>query len=282
MTIRLTLMLLALFPGLTQCPIRVPPTLRATMQGSAQGAYAYMWLGATKDADVRCSAPSCADENINYGGDFSLGLAYGPQVPPGIYSTYVQFYLPELPPGVRVVEAHINMYENAQLQPSTFARGIEEAQGTWGPMQITWADQPNAVSLTGPNIAALGGYRQHNEWRGTIPAQSTDLVSIVTRQLADPDSNRGFIVKGPAGPSYQRGFASLNELSRTEDDLGHSPRLLLKLAVPVEGYLDATNVGLPALPPETDLDEQLDGPGVLMVRVAGGANWPASWDVAFD
>ena len=33
---------------------------------------------------------------------------------------------------------------------------------------------------------------------------------------------------------------------------------------------------------DTDLDEFLTGPDVLMVRIAGGATWPALWDVAFD
>ncbi len=61
-----------------------------------------------------------------------------------------------------------------------------------------------------------------------------------------------------------------------------SPRVLLKVSLPGEGFLDATNVGLPQLPEDTDLDEFLTGPDVLMVRIAGGTTWPDSWDVAFN
>jgi len=61
-------------------------------------------------------------------------------------------------------------------------------------------------------------------------------------------------------------------------------RLLLKVRLPdgPESFLGLSNVGLPPLPPDTDLDEFLTGPDVLMVRIAGGATWPALWDVAFD
>lgn len=259
-------------------------TLNPTMEGTAQGKYAYLWLGASKDSDARCSAPNCADENINYGGQFALNLAAGPGVPPGIQVTYVEFYMPILPAGTQIVEAHINLYEDSQQVPSSAVRGIEAVIADWDPMAITHANQPMQVGGTGTKIGYLGGFRAINEWRGTIPAQ-TNLIPTVQAHLASPDTNYGFYVKNTprGGANYLRSFSSLNERSRTETDLGHSPRLLLKVKLPgAEGYLDDTNVILPALPAESDLDEQLSGPDVLMVRVAGGADWPAAWEVSFN
>ncbi|MFV2051754.1 DNRLRE domain-containing protein [Aliiroseovarius sp. YM-037] len=264
-------------------PFSLRPTLTPTMEGSAQGQYAYLWLGATKDADVRCSAPACADEDVNYGGQFSLNLGAGPSVPPGLHRTYVEFYLPLLPDDVEIVEAHINLFEDSQQLPSPRQRGIVEVIAEWDPMAITHANQPMTVgSLT--KIGFIGGFQQRGEWRGTIPAR-TDLLPAIRGHLSDPATNHGFIVQNVprGGPNYLRSFSSLNELSRTETALGQSPRLLLKLRFKEgEGFLDDTNLALPALPPDTDLDEQLTGPNVLMVRIAGGADWPVSWDVAFD
>jgi hypothetical protein len=75
-----------------------------------------------------------------------------------------------------------------------------------------------------------------------------------------------------------------NALSRTETDIDFSPRLLIKVRLPdgEKSYLGPSNVILQPLPPDSDLDEFLTGPDILMVRISGGATWPANGDIAFD
>lgn len=273
-------------PGCTllcpPCAAPAPGPLAPTMEGSAQGGTAFLWLGADKDAWVGCTAQNCADGDLNHGTLFSLDVA-APTIPPGLKRTYVEFYLPELPPGTVVEEAYINLYEDSRQTPDNTTRPVVEVTEEWDPRTINHANQPMAIGGLMQD-ATLGAFRDVNEWRGTTPTGAARLAEIVQQHLAYPSRNHGFMVNNPANATYLRSFRSANAPSRTETDLDFSPRLLLKIRLPggPEGFLDATNVGLPPLPPDTDLDEFLSGPNVLMVRVAGGAAWPAAWNVAFD
>ena len=271
----------ALFGCASLCQNFCPPSgssLTPTMEGSAQGEFAYLWLAAHKDAWVGCTAPNCADGDRNHGTLFSLDVA-APTIPPGIKRIYVEFYIPELPPGTRVVEAYINLYEDSRQVPDTATRPVIRVRQEWDPRTINHNNQPMALGPLSQD-ARLGAYRDVNQWRGTLPVGN--LAAIVQEFLAYPSRNHGFLVNNVSNMTFLRSFRSDNAPSRTETDMDFSPRLLLKVRLPGdEGFLDATNVALPPLPPDTDLDEFLTGPNVLMVRIAGGANWPAAWDVAF-
>ena len=262
----------------TLCP--VPPsrsTLRPTMEGTAQGETAFLWLAADKDAWVGCTAQNCADGDLNHGTLFSLDVA-APSIPPGIKRAYLEFYIPELPPGTQVQEAYINLYEDSRQVPGTTSLPVVRVTEEWDPRNINHANQPMTIGLLSED-ATLGAFQGINQWRGTIPGGN--LASVVQDHLDYPTRNHGFLINNPSTATYLRSFRSDNAPSRTESDMDFSPRLLLKVSLPGEGFLDATNVGLPPLPEDTDLDEFLTGPDVLMVRIAGGTTWPDSWDVAF-
>ena len=263
------------------CPAPPPGgPLTPTMEGSAQGKFAFLWLAADKDAWVGCTAQNCADGDHNHGTLFSLDVA-APTIPPGTKRIYVEFYLPELPPGTRVEEAYINLYEDSRQVPGTTIRPVIRVTEEWDPRDINHNNQPMAIGPLSED-ARLGAFRTVNEWRGTRPGGS-NLAAIVQEHLAYPSRNHGFLVNNPSNTTYLRSFRSDNAPSRTETEMDFSPRLLLKVRLlGPEGFLDTTNVGLPPLPPDTDLDEFLTGPNVLMVRIAGGATWPASWNVAFN
>lgn len=259
------------------CPAPGSTTLTPTMEGSAQGEFAYLWLAADKDAWVGCTSPGCTDGDLNHGTLFSLDV--GQPIPPGDKRIYVEFYMPELPPGARIVEAYINLYEDSRQVPDTFPRPVIAVNDEWDPRLINRSNEPMPLGALSQD-AQLGSFRDVNQWRGTLPV--SDIGRIAREHLAYPSRNHGFLINNPANVTFLRSFTSDNAPSRTATDMDHSPRLLLKVQLPggPEGYLDASNVGLPPLPADTDLDEFLTGPGVLMVRLAGGANWPPSWDVA--
>jgi hypothetical protein len=251
------------------------------MEGSAQGEFAFLWLAADKDAWVGCRAQNCADGDQNHGTLFSLDVG-DPTIPPGTTRIYVEFYLPELPPGTRVEEAYINLYEDSRQIPGTTVRPVISVTEEWDPRVINHNNQPMAIGPLSEE-ARLGRFRDVNEWRGTLVSMG-NLAAIVQDHLAYPSRNHGFLLNNPSNTTFLRSFRSDNAPSRTETDMDFSPRLLIKVRLldGKEGLLNASNVGLPPLPPDTDLDEFLTGPGVLMVRIEGGATWPASWDVAFD
>ncbi len=260
------------------CPAPGGP-LTPVAEGSAQGEFAYLWIAADKDAWVGCTVVGCGDGDLNHGTLFSLDVA-DPTIPPGTKRIYVEFYLPELPPGVQLVEAHINLYEDSRQVPDQTFRPVIEVTDEWDPRTITHNNQPMPIGSLSQD-ALLGSFRDVNQWRGTLPGN--DLVPIVRNHLAFPSQNHGFLINNVAPATYLRSFRSDNAPSRTETDMDFSPRLLLKVRLPgPEGFLDASNLGMPSLPMDTDLDEFLTGPDVLMVRIAGGPNWPAAWDVAFN
>ena len=254
-------------------------TLTPVAEGSAQGQFAFLWIAADKDAWVGCIDANCGDGDLNHGTLFSLDVA-APTIPPGVKRIYVEFYLPEFPPGTELLEAHINLYEDSRQVPDQTMRPVIEVKEEWDPRTITHNDQPMPIGAMTQD-AALGPFRDVNQWRGTLPGN--DLVDIVRDHLAFPSRNHGFLINNPAPTTYLRSFRSLNAPSWTETDMDFSPRLLLKVQLPgPEGFLDASNLGMPSLPMDTDLDEFLTGPDVLMVRIAGGSNGPAAWEVAFN
>jgi hypothetical protein len=258
-----------------------PSPLTPTMEGTSQGATAFLWLAADKDAWVGCRAQNCADGDLNHGTLFSIDIS-APTIPPGTTRIYVEFYLPELPDGTVVEEAYINLYEDSRQIPGNESRPVIKVLQEWDPRTINHNNQPMPIGYLSED-ARLGPYQDVNEWRGTYPF-SNNLASVVQEHLRDPGRNHGFLINNPSNITYLRSFRSDNALSRTETDMDFSPRLLIKVRLPngTESFLGPINVVLPPLPPDTDLDENLTGPDVLMVRIAGGAVWPASWDVAFN
>lgn len=257
--------------------------LTPTMEGSAQGEYAFLWLAADKDAWVGCTTKNCADGDHNHGTLFSLDVANinDPAIPPGQKRIYVEFYMPKLPEGTEIVEAHINLYEDSRQMPDHATRPVIEVTKEWDPRTINHNNQPMTLgSLT--EDAKLGVFRDVNQWRGTLPGNN--LLKIVRKHHDSPGQNHGFLVNNdPVNVRFLRSFRSDNARSRTETEMDFSPRLLLKVKFREgEGYLDDTNVILPPLPDDTDLDEFLAGPDVLMLRIEGGNTWPASWNVAFN
>ena len=266
------------------CPPPPPPPrtfLTPTMEGSSQGEIAFLWVAAVKDAYVACRTQGCADGDLNYGTSFHLDVG-GPSIPPGTSRIYVEFYMPELPERTEVLEAYINLYENSLNIPGNTVRPVVRVIDEWNPRTITYNNQPVAIGPLSED-ARLGKFRAVNEWRGTLLSFG-NLVQIVQEHLNNPARNHGFLINDPSNTVFLRSFQSDNAPSRTETDMDFSPRLLFKVKLPYgdESALNAVTVGLPPLPMDTDLDEFLTGPDVLMVRVAGGADWPAIWDVAFD
>ena len=256
--------------------------LHPTLEGSAAGSYACLWLAAEKDAWVGITDASGADGDHNHGTEFSLDVA-DPTFPPGKKRTYVKFYMPELPPGTVVKYACINFYEDSRQTPGTETRPIVEVTKDWNPRTITHNNQPMPIGPLSA-VTTLGAFRDVNQWRGNLGAM--DLVQTVQKHFDNPATNHGFMINNASSTTYLRSFRSDNAPSRTEEDMDHAPRLLVVVHIPdvggEPGFLDGTNVVLPPLADDTDLNEFLDGPDVLMVRLANGPDWPASWDVAMN
>jgi len=248
--------------------------LSQQLSGSADAGVAYIWCTADKDAYVICrDGAACLEGDHNFGTLFWLNTGSHPN-PNGEQRTYIHFYLPTLPAGTQILEAYLNVYEEGSLDPGTQNIPIALASDNWDPRTITWNNQPDgpSLALTGDDI---GQFKQNEMWRG-----SGNLAAYVQEWFDNPTSNFGLILSNNAGPyGFQRSFRSDNALQRTEDDLDHAPRLLLK--VQSDQPLNTTTIGMPPLPSDNDLNERLDGE-ILMLRISSGSNWPSDWEVAID
>lgn len=237
-------------------------------QGTVDGTV-FLWVGADKDTYVSCgqAGPPCPEENLSFGTHGNLVVARNGVA---LKKSYVHFGLPILPSGTAVEEAYLELFhpgQNEDGQTDDVNIPVGRAAASWSPHTMTFATEPNP-QLTGAETSIN---LNSMEWSGT-----PNIVGIVNDWYDDPSSNHGFyIFYAVQTPPIEKGFYSINDIRRTVDDLGLSPRLLLKVQLPDGQSTD--DIQLPPLPADNDID--FDGQQVLMVRFNGGDDWPDSWGV---
>lgn len=226
----------------------------------------YFWLAADKDAYVT------SIQDWPHGGLFWDNIGTG--TVNGTQRTYVHFFMPTLPAGAKILDARINLYEDSQMWPGQAGFDIGTTNDDWNPETIIWSDQPNPPGPLGTG-ATFGAYTTYNVWRG-----STDVKNIVQQQFDNPSTNFGFVLQShDIYGEVVRSFSSVNNLSRTSDDMGQAPRLLLK--VETDTRLELSDVLATSLTPDNELSPRLPGQVlVLLMRSGTDTGWPTDWDVA--
>jgi hypothetical protein len=229
----------------------------------------FLWISSDKDTYVSCGAagPPCPEENLTFGTHGTLAVAKNGV---GVKQIYVHFGLPTLPEGTVLEEAYLELYHPAQNedgQTDDVDIPVARASAAWSPEQVSWATQPD-TSLTGGEATIN---LRSTDWSGT-----EDIVTLVDDWYANPGSNHGFRIYWNGTPGIEKGFYSNNDINRKVDDLGLAPRLLIRMELP-EGKT-TSDMTLPALPTDNDLSFPA-GEEILMVRFAGGTDWPNSWKV---
>lgn len=230
----------------------------------------FVWIGADRDAVVRCTGADCADGDVNYGLEGSLSIA---NEPGEAKASYVHFHLPELPEGVEIVEAYLELHHGATREDGRSddrCLPIAPAAAAWAWDEITWNDQPNTIGVGagGPFAIAL---------RSAAWSSTGDIAEHVAALMTGDAPNHGFALFAPgaAGGLVDKGFEATNGVSRDVDDPGRTPRLLVRVHVPdgVEGEL--------VVPPlSADNDLPFDGQTTVLGRVAAGDDWPEIWEAA--
>lgn len=226
------------------------------------GSAVLYWLGADADALVRCSvANQCGDGDTNFGALASLTVGGGELEHS---RSYVRFYMPVFPPGTTVVRAQLELFHGGTREDGTtddVRLEVARAPGPWKPLEVTWNEQPLSSTIgteTKLTLVSKG-------W------SAADVSAAVASHIADPATNQGFVVFTPAHMQIEKGFDSNSHTSRTVDELGHAPRLLLQVERPPEG-----DVSWPeAFPEDTDLP--FPGEQVAIAEAADGEAWPEAW-----
>jgi hypothetical protein len=246
------------------CNGRNPITNNPPSSGS-QTFVSYFWCTAVKDAYVS----SVLD--YNHGGYDWNNVGTGQTN--GWQRTYIEFYLPQLPAGAVITDAHINVYENSQQWPGQSSIDVALANGDWDPTTITWSNQPNPPGAMGAG-PAIGAYSGIPKWRGT-----DNIAGYVQDHMDDPSSNNGFVlVMNDYYGNWLRSFASLNHATRTADNMGQAPRLMLRIET--NAPLTNANVLPSGLPIDNELTNRLTGLITVSEQRFGISDWPSDWDVA--
>lgn len=237
--------------------------------GTENGSTVFIWVGSDKDTYVSCgqSGPPCSEENINYGDSNMLVVA---RTGVALKKIYIHFGLPILPDGSTVEEAYFELYHpamNEDGQTDDVNIPLARAAEAWSPLGVTFENEPNP-QLTGAEYSINLNSR---DWSG-----SPNIADIVRDWYDNPSSNHGFYIYwDQLNPGIEKGFYSNNDVRRTADDLGLSPRLLLKVVLPSSQTSEA--ITLPAIPPDNDL--AFDGQEIVMARFRVADSWPEDWNV---
>ena len=263
---RLLFIAIFILTGMAGCNIVSPTSDEDPPESSGT---VFLWIGADKDAYVSCGRPSgnCPEQDLNFGQEEYLSVAFSSVA---IKRVYVHFLIPELPDGTEIQEAYLELYhpgKNEDGKTDDINIPVVRAVSDWSPLDITYATQPNSFPASYEFELTLNS----QYWSG-----STDIVTIVREIFNNPEAYHGFVLYwDEQSLGIEKGFYSNNYIDRTADDLAQSPRLLVKIRL-LDGKTN-DDISLPPIP--TDNDLEFSGQEVLMMRYAGGEDFPESWNV---
>jgi len=255
------------------------PTV-ATVNGSGSE-WVFLWIAGYRDTSLDTALPNPAA-----GCDPELRVG---QFVESVRRTYVDFMLPQLPAGSQVTEAYLNLYHPARRGDGTTDNINISVQRT----SDNWEACPTPASLTFSPGFDFNLDLRSQDWSG-----SEDIHVLINDLIANPTGFEGFMLHHLSGGGIpvQKSFYSDNHQSRTRNDLGLSPRLLLRVQLPPG--LDASAITLPQLPGNNDLGDVRRRPGppqwlaflfppppanVRMMEIeqaTASSPWPPAWAVA--
>lgn len=228
----------------------------------------FLWIGADRDAFTTCSlSTSCTAGGPNNALAGEIQVANEEQLEQK--RGYVHFALPTLPADAVIERAYLELYNPATMgdgRSDDLCIPVVRLLEPWDPFTLDWQNQPLTSAMGGDSALSL----RSNAW------SSADVTVAVREHYADPATNHGFALYVPAGVQADKGFYSNNATSRTVDELGLAPRLLLEVTSKRGGELRFPQT----LDQSTDLPFR--GASTLMGRAVLADDWPDDWAVVGD
>lgn len=235
------------------------------IQTPASG-YVYYWITTDADTYVECSfaGGACSGGDFDHSGYDFVTVAHSPL---SIKRSYVNFPKVTFPPGTIIEEAYFEMFhsgKNEDGKSDEILMDVNRVRKTWNAGTLTYTNQPIPTGNGGEVQLKL----ESQDWSGT-----TNLSTQMQQELMGSSTFEGFLISllSP-NPGYEKGFYSGNHRSRTLNDLGLAPRLLLRVKLP-DGF---------------DTNDVIVGPGhidgsggnYVGFRFQTGSNWPSDWELA--
>ena len=261
-----TLCILAMIAG---CNSNSPTNTNAPASGTV-----YLWISSDKDAYASCGATaSCEEQLRNFGTHNQLVVADWEFAHK---RSYVHFPIPTLPDSTEILEAYIELFhsgKNEDGKSDDILIPVALSFAAWSPLTLNWSNKPEGTNPPGSHFSLK---LESQAWSG-----SPDITGWVKQIFANPSTFFGFTFwwsqQMNGGLGIEKGFYSNNDLSRTQNDLGKAPRLLLKLKLP--SGKTTNDITLPFFAPDNDLTN-LPRPTTMML-FRSGSDWPSDWNVSF-
>jgi hypothetical protein len=239
-----------------------PPTASQTM---------CCWIAA--DKDTYASFGRTGEEgDLNFGLHGTLPVAVGPV---GRKRIYLNFARPNFPAGTEILFAKMELFHPGKNEDGTTDDiQIDVASirtEPWSPATLTWNNRPDRNT---PHMAEFAIALRSQAWSGT-----GNIKGFIDDMFANPSTHYGFMIgmaDGFFSNQIEKGFYGNNDIRRKQDDLGLSPRLLLKVRLPQGKTMN--DVTLPFLPTDNDLG-RIPKP-VTMVRFVQTDEFPTDWNVS--
>lgn len=249
-----------------------PPTPAPLPPGASLTGVVALWISADQDAYISCGrTSSCEEGDLNFGRNSPLAVAAWDL---GRKKPYVHFDLSEIPANAEIIEAFVELNHNAQMEDGrTDDLRIPAGRpaAPWNAMTLTWNNSADRTSMAGPNCVRL----KSRAW------SSTANLAADIRGKTEFDLFLSWNYPS-VNPPIEKGFASNNDISRRQNDLGIAPRLLVRAVLPpgssvlsrsTRNFLSGQDLGRLAQPVLTSIAEPTSStPG----------SWPASWQVSSD
>ncbi len=226
----------------------------------------YYWLASDADTYVECLnivAP-CAGEQIDRSTNPGLVVAHTPGV---IKRSYINFPMPIFPDGTVIEEAYLELYHsgtNEDGKSDDINLSVTRVKPIWNAATMTFQNQPIPVESGEEFKMDL----KSDDWSGT-----SNMAFSLQKDIVENRDLEGFVVFiRNKEPGYEKGFHSGNHSSRSLDNLGMGPRLMLKVTLPQGSSTSSVRFN----------NNHFDGSSgsFFGVQYRSGINWPADWDVA--
>lgn len=242
----------------------------APAQPGASGTICF-WIAA--DKDTYASFGRTGEEgDLNFGQHGTLPVATGPS---GRKRTYLNFARPTFPEGTEILFAKMELFHPGKNEDGT-SDDISLDVATirtepWSPATLTWNNRPDRGMS---HMTEFPLVLRSQAWSG-----SGNIKGFIEDMFNNPSSHYGFMIGLPDGffaKQVEKGFYGNNDIRRKQDDLGLSPRLLMKVKLPAGKT--TSDVMMPFLPTDNDL-KNLPRP-VTMVRFVQADEFPSDWKVS--
>jgi hypothetical protein len=230
-----------------------------------------MWIAA--DKDTYASFGRTGEEgDLTFGRNGTLAIAVGPV---GRKRAYLNFPHPNFPGGTEITFAKIELYHPGKNEDGTsddIQIDISSIRTEpWNPATLSWNNRPDRSA---PYSSEFSLMLRSQAWSGT-----GDIRGFIEDVFDNPSSHYGFMLSMPDGffsTQIEKGFYSNNDIRRKQDDLGLSPRLLLKVKLPAGKTMN--DITLPFLATDNDLGN-LPRP-IRMVNIVQTDEFPDDWKVS--